>query len=117
MLSFVLPVPIDDCRLRLRPPRSARTRAHTTRFVVLAGRATAEQERIFKRSWQYVGVAATRRGAGQFFACRAETFRLSCCATVSGAARVHNAAATWHEIAEGCGRRGNAAMPVPRLDI
>jgi len=72
-----------------------------------------EQERIFKRSWQYVGVAAGVAEPGQFVTCRAGDVPV---VVVRGRdlelrAFVNVCRHRGHEIAEGCGRRETLQCP------
>lgn len=72
-----------------------------------------EQERIFKRSWQYVGVAATVAEPGQFFAYRAGDVPIVVLRNRERELRafVNVCRHRGHEIAEGCGRRETLQCP------
>jgi len=72
-----------------------------------------EQERIFKRSWQYVGVAADVAEPGQFFTCRAGDVPVVVLRDRETGLRafVNVCRHRGHEIAQGCGRRETLQCP------
>ncbi len=72
-----------------------------------------EQERIFKRSWQYAGVAADVAEPGQFFTCRAGEVPVVVLRDRGGLLRayVNVCRHRGHEVARGCGRRETLQCP------
>ena len=72
-----------------------------------------EHERIFKRAWQYVGVAADVAESGQFFACRVGDVPIVVVRDreLELRAFVNVCRHRGHEVAEGCGRRETLQCP------
>ena len=72
-----------------------------------------EQEHIFKRSWQYVGVAGDVAEPGQFFTCRAGDVPIVVLRDREGELRafVNVCRHRGHEVAKGCGRRETLQCP------
>jgi phenylpropionate dioxygenase-like ring-hydroxylating dioxygenase large terminal subunit len=72
-----------------------------------------EQERIFRRAWQYAGVRANVAEAGAFFTCRAGDVPLVVVRGRDGALRsfVNVCRHRGHEVADGCGRRETLQCP------
>ncbi len=72
-----------------------------------------EQDRIFKRSWQYAGVAADVASPGQFFACRAGDVPVVVLRDREDQLRafVNVCRHRGHEIVSGCGRREALQCP------
>ena len=72
-----------------------------------------EQERIFKRSWQYVGVAANVAEIGQFFVCSVGDVPVVVLRDREQRLRgfVNVCRHRGHEIATGCGRRETLQCP------
>ncbi len=72
-----------------------------------------EQERIFKRSWQYAGVAADVTHPGQFFACKAGDVPIVVLRDREQKLRafVNVCRHRGHEIVQGCGKRESLQCP------
>ena len=72
-----------------------------------------EQDRIFRRSWQYVGVTADLAEPGRFFACRVGEVPIVVVCDREGGLRafVNVCRHRGHEVAEGCGRRNTLQCP------
>ncbi len=72
-----------------------------------------EQEHIFKRSWQYVGVSTDVAEPGQFFACRAGDVPVVVLRSRDQELRafVNVCRHRGHEIVAGCGRRETLQCP------
>jgi phenylpropionate dioxygenase-like ring-hydroxylating dioxygenase large terminal subunit len=72
-----------------------------------------EQEHIFKRSWQYVGIAGDVAEPGQFFACRAGAVPIVVLRDGERKLRafVNVCRHRGHEVVKGCGRRETLQCP------
>ena len=72
-----------------------------------------EQERIFKRAWQYAGTAADVAEPGQFFACRVGDVTVVVLRDrdLELRAFINVCRHRGHEIAKGCGRRETLQCP------
>jgi phenylpropionate dioxygenase-like ring-hydroxylating dioxygenase large terminal subunit len=72
-----------------------------------------EQERIYRRSWQYAGPAERVAEPGTFFTCRAGDVPIVVTRDREGALRgfVNVCRHRGHEVASGCGRRESLQCP------
>jgi phenylpropionate dioxygenase-like ring-hydroxylating dioxygenase large terminal subunit len=72
-----------------------------------------EQERIFRRAWQYAGVAADAAEPGAFFTCRAGDVPVVVVRGRDGELRgfVNVCRHRGHEVVQGCGRRETLQCP------